>query len=107
MSNIVYLNGEFIEQSQAKISVLDRGFLFADGIYEVIPVYQKQLFRFTQHIERLALCLKQVNITNPHNQQQWRALIKKVIERNKHSNLSIYIHITHVRIKRDLEHVPT
>ena len=54
---LVYLNGEMLPISQAKVSVLDRGFIFGDGIYDVVPVYGRRLFRFDEHIERLARSL--------------------------------------------------
>ena len=94
MIEYVYLNGDFIAKSKAKISVLDRGFLFGDGIYEVIPVYQQQPFRLQEHLTRLKLCLEQVSITNPYSDSQWQQLISQLIDKNQLNNTSIYIQVT-------------
>ncbi|MBR9830105.1 MAG: D-alanine aminotransferase, partial [Oceanospirillales bacterium] len=61
-SEIVYLNGQFLPADQARISVFDRGFLFADSVYEVIPYYQGIGFRLQQHLDRLAYSLRAVRI---------------------------------------------
>ena len=94
MSNIVYLNGEFTAKADAKISVFDRGFLFGDGIYEVIPVYQGKLFRLEHHLARLQYCLTQTQITNPHDDDTWHSLFEQVIEKNGGGNLSLYLQVT-------------
>lgn len=97
MTDIVYLNGEFIAKEHAKISVLDRGFLFADGVYEVIPVYRKTPFRSKQHLTRLFDSLKQIDLPSPFDQQQWLDLIDGVVARNvEHlgENQSIYLQVT-------------
>ncbi|MDX1803974.1 MAG: D-amino-acid transaminase [Alcanivorax sp.] len=90
----VYLNGAFMAPEQASISPLDRGFLFADGIYEVIPAYNGVLFRFTEHLQRLERSLHEVQIRNPHSREQWRALCEQLIDRNGGGNLSVYLQIT-------------
>jgi D-alanine transaminase len=76
---ICYLNGEYAPVSQAKVSVLDRGFIFGDGIYEVVPVYARRLFRFDEHMARLDRSLSKVRIANPHSRDEWlercRALV--------------------------------
>ncbi|MDG1731685.1 MAG: D-amino acid aminotransferase [Thalassotalea sp.] len=94
MTDIVYLNGELIAKHQAKISILDRGFLFSDGIYEVIPVYSSTPFRLEQHLSRLQYCLDQLSIINPHSNIEWKNIIRTLIERNGGGHLSIYMHIT-------------
>jgi D-alanine transaminase len=66
-----YLNGEYTTLPNAKISVMDRGFIFGDGVYEVVPVYQGQLFRFANHMARLERSLKELRITNPLSRDQW------------------------------------
>ena len=63
----VYLNGAFMALEEARISPMDRGFLFADGIYEVVPAYNSVLFRFDEHLERLERSLREVEIRNPHD----------------------------------------
>ncbi len=94
MTDLVFLNGKFIEKSHAKISVLDRGFLFGDAIYEVIPVYQSTPFRLEQHLQRLDLCLTQVKIPNPYQQNKWQQIIKQLLSYHNIKNSSIYIQIT-------------
>lgn len=91
---VVYLNGEFMAPEAASISPLDRGFLFADGIYEVIPAYNGVLFRFSEHIERLERSLAEINLTNPHNREQWLSLCQDLVARNGGGNLSVYLQIT-------------
>ena len=74
-----YLNGEFTQLQNAKISVMDRGFIFGDGIYEVVPVYGGQPFRFAQHIARLERSLAELRITNPMSRAEWAAIASKLI----------------------------
>lgn len=94
MTDIVYLNGEFIAKAHAKVSVLDRGFLFADSIYEVIPVYHSQAFRLEEHLDRLNYCLSAIKLPSPYTTQQWHQLINNVVEKNGGGHLSIYIQVT-------------
>lgn len=79
---LCYLNGDYTALQDARISVLDRGFIFGDGIYEVIPVYQGRLFRFDEHLARLTRSLAEVQIANPHTPEQWRQIADTLIERN-------------------------
>ena len=65
------LNGQLLPLNQAKVSVLDRGFIFGDGVYEVIPVYGRRLFRFDEHMARLARSLDKLRIANPHSRDEW------------------------------------
>jgi len=74
-----YLNGEFTTLPHAKISVMDRGFIFGDGVYEVVPVYSGQLFRFEQHMARLERSLKELRIPNPATRAQWAEIAHKLI----------------------------
>ena len=74
-----YLNGKFMPISEAKISPLDRGFLFADGAYEVIPVYGRYGFRQEEHMRRFQVSLDGIRLPNPHTPDEWRALIKQII----------------------------
>jgi D-alanine transaminase len=97
-----YLNGEFTELPNARISVMDRGFIFGDGIYEVVPVYGGTLFRFDQHMARLARSLAEVRIQNPMTLAQWAELAQKLISSYAQANAAkvedtlqlIYIQIT-------------
>jgi len=74
-----YLNGEYTTLPHAKISVMDRGFIFGDGVYEVVPVYAGQLFRFAQHMARLDRSLAELRIANPLRHAQWEALALKLV----------------------------
>ncbi len=74
-----YLNGEFTELPQAKISVMDRGFIFGDGVYEVVPVYAGQLFRFAQHMARLDRSLAELRIANPLTHAQWAEVANQLV----------------------------
>ncbi len=92
--NIVYLNGKFIPIEQAKVSVLDRGFLFGDGVYEVIPVYAGQPFRLPQHLQRLQYSLKEIRLAEPIDSQALKIIIDKLIIENGDGDLAIYLQIT-------------
>lgn len=92
--NIVYLNGEFLPRAEAKISVMDRAFLFADGIYEVIPIYQGKLFRLSEHLKRLAYSLGEIRLASPHTDAEWEQLFNQLIQRNGGGNISLYLQIT-------------
>jgi D-alanine transaminase len=99
---IVYLNGEFLPLVEARISVLDRGFLFGDGVYEVLPVYAGRIFLFEEHFQRLENSLKKIKLKNPFSTEQWKSTIETLIERNGKGNQSIYLQITRgVMEKRD------
>lgn len=74
-----YLNGEFTALKDAKISVMDRGFIFGDGVYEVVPVYGGKLFRFAQHMARLDRSLSELRIANPLSHAQWREVALKLV----------------------------
>ncbi len=92
MNDIVYLNGEYLPLSEAKISVMDRGFLFGDGVYEVIPAYSGKLFRLENHLERLDNSLKAIRLQNPHSHGQWRELLTKLLKEG--IDQSVYLQIT-------------
>jgi D-alanine transaminase len=91
---LCYLNGEFMPLNQAKVSVLDRGFIFGDGVYEVVPVYGRKLFRFEEHLDRLDRSLGKVRIENPHARNQWLALARKLIAAQAAEDLHVYLQIT-------------
>jgi D-alanine transaminase len=93
MSN-VYLNGQFLPQQQAMIPVMDRGFLFGDGVYEVIPVYGKRLFRLPEHLQRLDRSLTAIGITNPHDEAGWQAILEELIAGVPGDELSVYLQVT-------------
>ena len=104
MKPIAYLNGKYIEQAHAKVSVFDRGFLFGDSVYEVIPIYNAQPFRFADHIKRLQASLAAIEINLDLDLAQWQTLAHQVIERNQGGNLSLYIQVTR-GIENKREHV--
>ena len=96
----VYLNGQYLPLCDAKISVMDRGFLFGDGIYEVIPSYSGKLFHFQDHMERLENSLASIRLPNPHDRAQWLEILTPLLDKNL--DQSIYLQITRgVASKRD------
>jgi D-alanine transaminase len=97
----VYLNGEFMPLEQARIPVLDRGFIFGDGVYEVIPVYSRHPFRLAEHLKRLQQSLDAVRIPNPHTDAEWARLIGQVIARNPPEDQGVYLQVTRGVAKRD------
>ena len=104
MSEIVYLNGEFMPLSEARIPVLDRGFIFGDGVYEVIPVYSKKPFRMAEHLVRLQHSLDGIRLANPMSDAQWTQLMTNIIARNLAAagdDQSVYLQITRGVAKRD------
>lgn len=74
-----YLNGEYTVLPEAKVSVMDRGFIFGDGVYEVLPVYGRCLFRFEHHMARLERSLGELRIPNPHTRAQWYAIAERLV----------------------------
>jgi D-alanine transaminase len=97
----VYLNGQFLPIDEAKISVLDRGFIFGDGVYEVIPVYSRRAFRLAEHLQRLRHSLGEIKLTNPHSDAEWTDIIQQLIAGNAPEDQYLYLHITRGVAKRD------
>ena len=98
----VFLNGSFVPLEQACVSVLDRGFLLGDGVYEVIPAYGGRLFRLDQHLRRLADSLAGIRIPEPMDAGQWHAMLGELVERNAGEDQSVYLQITRgTAAKRD------
>ena len=91
---IVYLNGQYLQAEQAKISVLDRGFLFGDGVYEVIPAYGGHLLRLAEHLRRLQNSLDGIRLKNPLSQQQWLEVIQTLLQENQAEDQSVYLQVT-------------
>ncbi len=91
---ICYLNGEFLPLRDARISPLDRGFLYSDGVYEVMPVYGGRPFRFEAHAQRLTRSLAGIRMEDPHTRAQWRELISTLISRNGGGDQYIYWQVT-------------
>lgn len=101
MTDIVHLNGKFLPIEEAYVPVLDRGFIFGDGVYEVIPVYSKQPFRMAEHLRRLQYSLDKVGIRNPHSETEWAQLLAEIVSRNKGDDQSVYLQVTRGVAKRD------
>jgi D-alanine transaminase len=97
----VYLNGQFMPITEAKVSVLDRGFIFGDGVYEVIPVYSRHAFRLGEHLQRLRHSLDSIKLANPHSDTEWTDIILELIARNTPEDQYLYLHITRGAAKRD------
>jgi len=92
---VCFLNGEFLPLREARISPLDRGFLYSDGAYEVTPVYGGRPFRFDQHHDRLARSLKEIRMDDPLARAAWRDVYRELLARNGHSgDLYIYVQVT-------------
>ena len=100
-SQTVFLNGDYIPLAEAKISVLDRGFIFGDGVYEVIPVYNRKLFRLAQHLQRLQSSLDAIRIQNPYDAAQWSELFNRLVNANEPAHQSLYLQVTRGIAKRD------
>lgn len=98
---IVYLNGEYMPLSTAKVPVLDRGFIFGDGVYEVIPAYGHQLFRIDEHLQRLQYSLTAVRIENPYSSDEWKNILNTLLDKNPGDDSSIYLQVTRGVAKRD------
>ena len=91
---VVYLNGEFLPQSRAKVSVLDRGFLFGDGVYEVIPVVGSKPLRLNAHLDRLQRSMSRVSMVDPLSRQKWNAVLNDLLRKNPGADRSIYLQVT-------------
>lgn len=99
---IAYLNGQYQPLSQTKISVLDRGFLFGDGVYEVIPVYNRQVFRMQEHMQRLNKSLEGVSIVNPLSDEEWQHIFDTLIAKTPSEDQAIYLQITRGTMQKRL-----
>mgnify|MGYP005841675377 FL=1 len=90
----VYLNGAYLPLEEARISVLDRGFLFGDGVYEVIPVYSRRPFRLHEHLVRLQHSLDGIRLKNPHSEAEWTELVGRVSAAAEWPDQGIYLQVT-------------
>ncbi len=98
---IVYLNGQFLRIEEAKISVLDRGFIYGDGVYELIPVYRRRPFRLSQHLVRLQHSLDGIRLANPHSDAEWTSIVTDLIARQPFDDQGVYFQVTRGVAKRD------
>lgn len=98
---MVFLNGKFMPIEQAHIPVLDRGFIFGDGVYELVPVYSRVPFRIDEHLARLERSLAEVRITNPYTRAEWREIIRRLAAEQPWEDQGIYFQVTRGVAKRD------
>ena len=101
MNDIVYLNGEFMPLENAHIPVLDRGFIFGDGVYEVIPVYSRRPFRLQEHLVRFRRSHDAIRLQYPLSDTEWTRLVNDLVARNPGDDQSIYLQVTRGVAKRD------
>ena len=91
---MIYLNGQYMPIAEARVSPMDRGFLFGDGAYEMIPVYSRQPFRLEEHLGRLQRTLDGIRLDNPHSLAEWETIIRRVVAENEPEDQSIYLQVT-------------
>lgn len=101
MSQTVYLNGRLLPLEQAAVSVLDRGFMLGDGVYELIPVYGRRPFRLDEHLRRLQHSLDGIRLANPLADSEWHRIIQQVVELHASDNQSLYVQVTRGPAPRD------
>ena len=98
---MVFLNGRFLPLEEAKVPVLDRGFIFGDGVYELVPVYSRVPFRLEEHLTRLERSLGEVKIRNPYSRAQWRGHIHGLVDAQPFDDQGVYFQVTRGAAKRD------
>ena len=98
---MVFLNGKVLPVEDAKVSVLDRGFIFGDGVYELVPVYSRVPFRLGEHLARLERSLAETRIHNPYSREQWRENIFRLIDQQPFEDQGVYLQVTRGVAKRD------
>jgi D-alanine transaminase len=99
--SMVFLNGKHLPIEEAKVPVLDRGFIFGDGVYELVPVYSRVPFRLDEHLARLERSLSETGIRNPYPRAQWREIIFKLIDAQPFEDQGVYFQVTRGVAKRD------
>jgi len=99
--SMAYLNGDYLPLDECKVSVLDRGFIFGDAIYELIPVYNGEPFYLDAHLKRLFRSLEQTRINNPNTESGWKHIIARLIDTSGLEKLSVYLQVTRGVAKRD------
>jgi D-alanine transaminase len=98
---LCYLNGEYLPLNRAQVSVLDRGFIFGDGVYEVVPVYRRRLFRFDEHLGRLQRSLAKVRIAEPHSAAEWLERARHLVAAHPADDQLLYLQVTRGVALRD------
>jgi D-alanine transaminase len=99
--NPVFLNGKLVPLEQANVSVLDRGFIFGDGVYELVPVYSRVPFRLDEHLTRLERSLGEAKIRNPYSRAQWRSHVYQLVDAQAFDDQGVYFQVTRGVAKRD------
>src|SRR5258708_33177912 len=97
----VYWNGEFLPIEQPKVSVLDRGFIYGDGVYELVPVYHRQPYRMREHLARLQRSCAGIGLANPHDAAAWESIIRDLIARMPFDDQAVYFQVTRGVARRD------
>ena len=98
---MVFLNGKFMPVEEARVPVLDRGFIFGDGVYELIPVYSRVPFRMDEHLARLERSLAAVRIRNPYSRAEWRDIILQLVAKQPFEDQGVYFQVTRGVAKRE------
>jgi len=98
---MVFLNGKFIPIEEARVPVLDRGFIFGDGVYELVPVYSRVPFRLEEHLARLERSLSETRIRNPYSRAEWRDIIVQLVAKQPYEDQGVYFQVTRGVAKRD------
>jgi D-alanine transaminase len=99
--DLVFLNGQLVPLEEAKVPVLDRGFIFGDGVYELVPVYSRVAFRLDEHLARLERSLGEVKIRNPYSRQRWREIVYQLVDAQSYDDQGIYFQVTRGVARRD------
>jgi D-alanine transaminase len=92
--HICYLNGTYLPLTEARVSPLDRAFLFGDSVYEVLPVFSGRMFRFREHFDRLARSLAEIRLPSPHTHEQWLTILEELVQRNGAVPMYVYVQVT-------------
>jgi D-alanine transaminase len=98
---MVFLNGKFLPIEQAMVPVLDRGFIFGDGVYELVPVYSRVPFRLEEHLARLERSLAETRIRNPYARHEWRDIITQLVAKQSFEDQGVYFQVTRGVAKRE------
>jgi D-alanine transaminase len=98
---MVFLNGKFLPIEEARVPVLDRGFIFGDGVYELVPVYSRVPFRLEEHLTRLERSLAETRIRNPYSRAEWRDIIAQLVAKQSYEDQGVYFQVTRGVAKRD------
>lgn len=91
---IAYLNGEYLPLKEARVSPLDRAFLYGDAVYEVMPVYAGRVFRFTEHFDRLDRSLREIRMEPPYERKRWAEVCQELVRRNGGGDMYVYVQVT-------------